>query len=69
MKALASWLLVTLLATGCAATQTAMPAGVQVHDGDIARCAAQGCTLWTEDELVAFGRYLVDRSCRRGGAI
>ena len=67
--ALASWLLVSLLATGCAATQTALPAGIVLHEGDEARCAAAGCTVWTEDELVAFGRYLVDRSCRRGSAI
>lgn len=68
IRALLAYVAVVVLATGCAATQT-LPTGVVLHEGDAERCAAQTCTVWTEDELVAFGRYLVDRSCRRGGSI
>jgi hypothetical protein len=69
VKAWAAYLLVVLMATGCATTQTAMPAGVVLYEGDRERCETQECTLWTVEELEAFGRYLVDRVCRPQGGL
>ena len=45
-----------LLLTGCAAP------GVHMNDAERAACEAQGCTVWTIDEL----RLLVLRSIQRG---
>lgn len=61
IRALAAWVLVTLLAAGCAS----VPAGVKLHEGDRERCAAapaeEPCTVWSVPELRAFGRYFFER--------
>ena len=47
-----------LLLSGCAS----LPPGVEMTDDERAACEAQGCTVWTMDEL----RKLIGMAMRKG---
>jgi len=51
-------LLLSALLTGCAS----LPPGVEMTDDERAACEAQGCTVWTMDEL----RKLIGMAMRKG---
>ena len=51
-------LLLSALLTGCAS----LPPGVDMTDDERAACEAQGCTVWTMDEL----RKLIGMAMRKG---
>ena len=51
-------LLLSALLTGCAS----LPSGVEMTDDERAACEAQGCTVWTMDEL----RKLIGMAMRKG---
>ena len=44
-------LILCVLLAGCASTT-----GVQIDDKERAACAAEGCTVWTERELLQLAR-------------
>ena len=51
-------LLLSMLLSGCAS----LPPGVEMTDDERAACEAQGCTVWTMDEL----RKLIGMAMRKG---
>ena len=51
-------LLLSALLSGCAS----LPPGVEMTDDERAACEAQGCTVWTMDEL----RKLIGMAMRKG---
>ena len=51
-------LLLSMLLSGCAS----LPSGVEMTDDERAACEAQGCTVWTMDEL----RKLIGMAMRKG---
>lgn len=51
-------LLRSMLLCGCAS----LPPGVEMTDDERAACDAQGCTVWTMDEL----RKLIGMAMRKG---
>ena len=55
---------ITLLAVLFIATRAPAPAGVEISAEERELCKAQGCTVWTENEL----RTLVEQIYKRGYA-
>ena len=53
-------LLLSMLLSGCAS----LPSGVEMTDDERAACEAQGCTVWTMDEL----RKLIGIAMQKGYA-
>ena len=51
-------LLLSMLLSGC----VSLPPGVEMTDDERAACEAQGCTVWTMDEL----RKLIGMAMRKG---
>jgi len=51
-------IVLALVLTGCAS----LPQGVQMTDGERTACAAQGCSVWTREEL----EKLIGLSALRG---
>ena len=51
-------IILCLLLAGCAQT----PAGVQMDDDEAKACKEEGCTVWTEDELME----LIRKTYRKG---
>ena len=51
-------LLLSMLLSDCAS----LPSGVEMTDDERAACEAQGCTVWTMDEL----RKLIGMAMRKG---
>lgn len=55
---------------GCAATKSppeppSIP-GVQISTEERQACAAQGCTVWTEEALKAFGQQVFRQGVQQG---
>ena len=55
-------ILAPLVLAGCAS----LPAGVTMTDDERAACAAQGCTVWTEQELQGLAMQFFRQGFGRG---